>query len=499
MHWRTLYLMLILSAISVSSYAQGLYREPYRPQIHFSPQANWMNDPNGLVYYQGVYHLFFQYFPGGTTWGPMHWGHALSKDLVHWKQEAIALFPDSLGYIFSGSAVADKSNTSGFGKNGLIPLVAIFTQHDPVGEHRGTFNFQNQSIAYSLDAGMSWIKYPLNPVLKSPGLKDFRDPKVSWLADQQKWIMVLASGDRVMFFSSSDLKTWNKESEFGTGIGAHSGVWECPDLIDYDLDGKKVWLLLVSINPGGPQGGSGTQYFTGNFDGHHFTPFDTLTRWADYGPDEYAGVTWSNTGEDKIFLGWMSNWQYGKKLPTVRWRSAMTIPRNLDLKKTGRGYFTTMMPVDALEKLVTKSESYKPGLTMNGIVFSGPIRVEINLADLYAFSIVFKNASGQYIKTGYNEQKNSFYIDRRHAGKSNFFPGFAAIHYAPRIAQSKDAKITLVLDNSSLELFADGGLTTMTELFFPDSPFNSLVPGLSAKAVNEIQVSQLSSIWTKSK
>ena len=479
--------------------AQTVYHETYRPQIHFSPKANWMNDPNGLVYFDGTYHLFFQYYPDSTVWGPMHWGHATSSDLIHWKQQPIALYPDSLGYIFSGSAVIDKFNTSGFGVNGKTPMVAIYTQHDPVGEKAGTSTFQNQSIAFSLDDGKTWTKYSGNPVLKTPGLKDFRDPKVSWYPEQKKWLMTLAAGDRIMFYSSGDLKSWKKESEFGAGIGAHGGVWECPDLINFKIDGKEIWLLIVNINPGGKQGGSGTQYFTGDFDGKTFSNRDTITRWADFGPDNYAGVTFSNTGNEKIFLGWMSNWLYGTRVPTVQWRSAMTIPRVLGLKKIGESYFTTMMPIDALEKLVTKTVSYNHDSTENGISLSGPTRIELNVSELHSFSFIFSNQHGNSVKAGYDEEKNSFFIDRTTAGKSGFDSRFAAIHYGPRIAQTNDSKITLILDNTSLELFADQGLTTMTEIFFPYQPFNSLQQTVSRKPINDVKISQLSSIWPKAK
>jgi fructan beta-fructosidase len=492
---RQMICLTLLLAGFLTCKAQETYHEKYRPQIHFTPQTGWMNDPNGLIYYKGVYHMFFQYYPGATVWGPMHWGHAISKDLIHWKQVAIALFPDSLGYIFSGSAVLDHSNTSGFGRHGKTPLVAVFTHHDTAGEKAGTNRFQNQSIAYSLDEGNNWTKYPGNPVLKTPGLKDFRDPKVSWYEEEKKWIMVLAAGDHVMFYSSKNLKSWKKESGFGAGTGAHGGVWECPDLIPFDVDGKKTWLLIVSINPGGAQGGSSAQYFTGDFDGHVFTPSDTITRWADYGPDNYAGVTFSNTGNEKIFLGWMSNWQYGTTVPTVQWRSAMTLPRKLDLKKIGQAFYTTMMPVDALEKLVTKSEDYKEIPSVNEISLSGPTRLELNLSGLHSFSLIFSNASGQNVKAGYDEEKNAFFIDRTQAGRSDFYPGFATIHYAPRFARSDDSKITLILDNTSLELFADGGLTTMTEIFFPDQPFNALQQEASIRPISGIRVSRLKSIW----
>ncbi len=477
--------------------AQEVYHEQFRPQIHFSPMANWMNDPNGLIYSNGIYHLFFQYYPDSTIWGPMHWGHATSNDLIHWKQLGIALYPDSLGYIFSGSAVEDKLNTSGFGSGSKIPMVAIYTQHDPAGEKAGRTTFQNQSIAYSLDSGMSWTKYSGNPVLKTPGLKDFRDPKVSWFEEQNKWIMALAAGDRIMFYSSTDLKSWKKESEFGAGIGAHGGVWECPDIVPFFVEGKKIWLLIVNINPGGVQGGSGTQYFTGDFDGHVFTSNDTITRWMDYGSDNYAGVTFGNTGNEKIFLGWMSNWLYGTKVPTVRWRSAMTIPRILVLKKLGKNYYTAMLPDKAINKLIIKEEVYKQSSLENGISLSGPTQIEFEISKLHSFSLIFKNASGQSLKTGYDEEKKSFYIDRRLSGKSDFAAGFANIQYGPRLADTRNSKIVLILDNTSLELFADEGLTTMTEIFFPDTPFNHLQQKGGFNYLNEIKLSQLSSIWPK--
>jgi fructan beta-fructosidase len=470
--------------------AQNTYNELYRPQVHFSPITSWMNDPNGLVFIDNTYHIFFQYFPDSTIWGPMHWGHAVSKDLLHWKQMAIALYPDSLGYIFSGSVVIDSTNSSGFGTKAVKPMVAIFTQHDPAGEKTGTSFFQNQSIAYSLDKGIHWQKYAGNPVLKTPGLRDFRDPKVSWYAEQQKWIMVLAAGDRVMFYSSKNLREWKKESEFGSVTGAHGGVWECPDLIPFQVDGKKIWLLIVSINPGARQGGSGTQYFTGAFDGHAFISDDTLTRWIDYGADDYAGVSFSNTGKQKIFVGWMSNWQYATKVPTVKWRSAMTIPRVLNLEKIGQHYFTTMTPVSmkSLKKISNVSAGNKMSL-------HPPFKIDLNIPDLRAFTIIFSNSHGQELRIGFDEDKRAFFVDRTKAGKSDFDPHFAAIHYAPRIAKFKQSKLTVILDNSSIELFADDGLTCMTEIFFPDQPFNEIHTESNSNLFNPVQISQLKSIW----
>jgi fructan beta-fructosidase len=487
---RRMFCTIVLLVFLLSPKAQTNYADPYRPQVHFSPLTSWMNDPNGLVYSNHRYHLFFQYFPDSTIWGPMHWGHAASTDLLHWKQEGIALYPDSLGYIFSGSVVIDSLNSSGFGRKGKIPMVAIFTQHDPAGEKAGTHYFQNQSIAFSLDDGIHWEKYKGNPVLKTPGLTDFRDPKVSWYAKQKKWIMVLAAGDRVIFYSSQNLKEWKKESEFGTLYGAHGGVWECPDLIPFIVNGKEIWLLTVSINPGAPQGGSGTQYFTGAFDGRKFVSNDTLTRWIDYGADNYAGVSFSNTGREKIFLGWMSNWQYAMKVPTVKWRSSMTLPRKLDLKKIGEHYFTTMTPVSVKPILLAPNPSTGDKTKMHV-----PCLIELQIPDLQTFMIDFSNSLGQELRIGFDEKKNAFFIDRNKAGQSDFDTHFKAIHYAPRLVKYKKSNLTLILDNSSLELFADDGLTCMTEIFFPDKPLDEwrIEPG--NHVFDHIKINPLQSIW----
>ena len=244
----------------------------YRPQIHFSPKENWMNDPNGMFYYKGKYHLYFQHNPNSNVWGPMHWGHAISEDLVSWEQQPIALFPDDLGTIFSGSAVVDLKNTSGFGTKQNPPIVAIYTNHNSREEKNGSKKFQNQSIAYSLDEGQTWTKYNQNPVIKNPGIIDFRDPKVFWYERQNKWVLTLAAGQQTQFYESKDLKNWSYLSSFGKGIGNHKGVWECPDFFELPVEGSKEtkWVHLVSINPGGPNGGSATQYFIGDFDGTNF-------------------------------------------------------------------------------------------------------------------------------------------------------------------------------------------------------------------------------------
>jgi fructan beta-fructosidase len=468
--------------------ANSSQSENHRPLFHFTPEAHWMNDPNGLVFFNNKYHLFYQYYPGSTVWGPMHWGHATSTDLVHWQHKPVALYPDSLGYIFSGSAVADVNNTSGFGKDGKIPLVAIFTHHDDKGEKAGNNTFQNQSIAYSLDDGETWTKYDSNPVLKNPGIKDFRDPKVSWHDATKKWIMTLATLDRITFYSSPDLKQWKKESEFGEKVGAHGGVWECPDLFPLKHDGKDIWLLLVSINPGGPNGGSGTQYFTGQFDGHTFTPYQTDTRWIDYGPDNYAGVTWFNTGERKIFLGWMSNWDYAKEVPTEKWRSAMTVPRDLSLEKIGDKYYIASTPSKELDALKDK----KIELKENKARLNGGAILRFT-ADMHNdFSVVLSNDSSEKTVIGYDKALNQYYIDRTASGKTSFNKGFASRPVAPRVAVTDSAGITLIIDVASVELFADEGVTVMTGIFFPGEDYNEIT--IEAKEKSAIKAIELTAV-----
>lgn len=454
-----------------------------------------MNDPNGMVYVNDTWHLFFQYYPDSTVWGPMHWGHAISKDLMHWEEQPIALYPDSLGYIFSGSVVADKNNSSGFGKDGQIPLVAIFTHHDPKGEKEGKTDFQNQSIAYSLDKGNTWIKYASNPVLKNPGIKDFRDPKVSWNEKANKWIMTLATKDRISFYSSPDLKQWHKESEFGETIGAHGGVWECPDLFPMTDNGKTVWILLVSINPGGPQGGSATQYFVGDFDGKTFSTSQKDLRWIDAGTDNYAGVTWSNSGDRRILLGWMSNWQYAQNTPTEKWRSAMTIPRELSLTWVTGEYYLRSLPVKELsmmEETVVKEKN----ISFLNKHFNGPAKLAFHSNTLESFSIILSNDKNEKWIAGYDKKSNNYYIDRTASGKKDFEKGFASRIVSKRISVNPGVDIILLIDNASAELFADNGLTTMTSVFFPNDNYRSLqITGESNFMMSDLLFTPVRSIW----
>lgn len=492
--------MLVLSStVNAQQNDTAVYHEEYRPQLHFSPRAHWMNDPNGMVYYKGTYHLFFQYFPGGTTWGPMHWGHAESKDLIHWQEKPIALYPDSLGYIFSGSAVVDKKNTSGFGKNGIIPLVAIFTSHDPKGEKSGRNDFQTESLAYSLDNGETWSKYGGNPVLKNPGAKDFRDPKVIWFEKGHKWIMTLAVHDHVEFYSSNNLKSWIKEGSFGGSPGAHGGVWECPDLFPLTYMGKAYWVLLGNLNPGGPNGGSATQYFVGQFDGSKFTPLDTETKWLDYGPDEYAGVTWNNTGNRRIFLGWMSNWQYANQVPTKKWRNAMTLPRELKLVKIGSTLFVKSLPVPELKQIATpflrRAKPILKSLKLTRLPAQSMVSLSANAG--HDYELCFSNTAGDKLRIGFDKAGNRYFIDRTHSGELDFNPQFArSVHYSPRLSKSLTTDMLIVVDRSSVELFADGGLSVMTSTYFPHNDFNKLtITDDKGAAVRDLKIDALASIW----
>lgn len=440
--------------------------EPHRPLFHFSPPLGWMNDPNGLVYHQGEYHLFYQHYPDSTVWGPMHWGHAVSRDLINWQHLPIALYPDSLGYIFSGSAVADTANTSGLAHQ---PLVAVFT-YDKQG-------FETQAVAFSADNGRSWQKYDKNPVIKNPGEKDFRDPKVFWHQPSGYWIMSLAVKDHIAFYRSANLTEWEKTGTFGKEYGSHGGVWECPDLfpLSHTPTGTTKWILLVSINPGGPNGGSATQYFIGQFDGKTFTCDEdpATVHWLDYGPDNYAGVTWNNTPDQRrIFIGWMSNWNYGQVVPTDTWRSAMTLPRELSLHQVDNSYYVASLPVKQLEMLRISEQVLETG---RDIPFNALAELELtlNLTDeTDEAGVEFTNSRNEQLRIGYYRPTNRFYIDRSKAGQTNFSPQFVQVTYAPRTAKTQQVTMRMVLDVASVELFADNGLTCLTSIFFPSEKFN---------------------------
>ena len=467
--------------------------ELYRPNFHFTPKKGWMNDPNGMFYKNGYYHLFYQHNPDANVWGPMHWGHAISADLITWTEKPIALYPDEKGYIFSGSAVVDEKNTSGFGTLENPPIVAMFTYHDMKKEKAGGTNFQSQGIAYSLNEGLTWTKYEANPIIKNPNIKDFRDPKMTWDAIHQQWLMILAAGDKTMFYGSKNLREWELLSDFGKDIGAHGGVWECPDFFPIQVEGTEdyKWVMLLSINPGGPNGGSATQYFVGDFDGKTFVLDKNFSQdikkqkalYIDYGRDNYAGVTWSNISEvdgRKLFIGWMSNWQYAQKVPTEKWRSSMTIARELKLLKEGNQYKLSSEPVRELKNYISKTikkQSLKIDketvLTDQSLVDLSKVEIRFTLKDLkkdiYTFSL--SNKSGNALRFGINNKENYFFIDRSKSSNIAFSDVFAnKISKAPFTGDLDNMEVRVIVDKTSIEIFYNNGKTVMTEIFFPEKP-----------------------------
>lgn len=465
-------------------------REKHRPQFHFSPKKGWMNDPNGMVYLNGKYHLFFQHNPDSNVWGPMHWGHAISTDLVHWKEQPVALFPDSLGTIFSGSAVVDSANTAGFGASALV---AIFTHHNIHIEQEKTGKHEYQSLAFSTDEGRTWKKYEGNPVLPNPGIVDFRDPKVMWHEESKQWIMTLATKQTITFYASPNLREWHRLSEFGKDIGAHGGVWECPDLFQLKSEAGEKWILLVSINPGAPNGGSGTQYFVGEFDGTRFQADHTDIRWMDYGPEDYAGVTFSNTGERKVLVGWMNNWEYANEIPASTWRGAATFARELKLIKLGKDFFLSSDLVSELDALYTRGGD-EMAISVDGSYdlsekmrdFKGQYMLELKTEEVRDFSLHLKNEKGEEVIIGFDASKNHYYVDRSKSGNVTFKENFILNAIVPRIGKEAPS-LKLLVDVTSVEVFADGGLSVLTALFFP----NEVLDGLEIRAHKGLRIKEL--------
>lgn len=506
--------LLFAAAATLAAERSGpLYDEQYRPLFHFSPPQQWMNDPNGMVYADGVYHLFYQYNPYANKWGPMHWGHAVSGDMVHWNNLPIALFPDRHGAIFSGSAVLDKGNTSGFGSAANPALVAVYTYHDHLHENLSPVGFQSQGIAYSLDKGRTWIKYDKNPVLQNPGVHDFRDPKVSWFAPRSRWIMTLAVGNHVGFYSSPDLKEWTHESDFGAAVGAHAGVWECPDLLELTVTGEAATkdVLMVSVGSGAPNGGSGTQYFVGRFDGREFTPdasAPNTARWVDYGTDDYAGSTWSGAtpGGRQLFIGWMSNWEYANLVPTQRWRNAMTVPRTLTLARTPEGDELRSMPVVEIAALrtgrntvgrrtVSNSFDLTPANSSSGLL---DLDVKLNTRRANHVDLVFSNAENQRTVFRINNTEHRYEVDRTASGAIDFSPKFASVQTAPIVGQSAHVAVRALLDRSSIEIFINDGQTVFTTIVFPSTPYNKITLESDRDVgIEESTVYTLQSIWNE--
>ena len=453
------------------------YKELYRPQIHFTPAKNWMNDPNGMVYVDGTYHLFYQYNPQGNGWGNMSWGHATSTDLFHWKEQAVALTRDELGDIFSGSAVIDKDNTAGFGAGAMV---AFYTSAGDAG--------QQQSMAYSTDGGKTFTRYVANPVIKNNDDRQ-RDPKVFWHADSKQWVMSLAKGwsKGIEFFGSTDMKTWTKLSTFIVELPGRPNLqWECPDLLQF---GDK-WVLLVSVNPGGPILGSGMMYFVGDFDGKEFKA-DALDYplWLDYGMDNYAGVTWSNTGDRKIMIGWMNNWSYAGDVPCSPWRSAMTLPRELKLIEFNEKPLLCCPVVNEIDKIAGTWQNV--GTTIDA---KDAYQLRLNLKLEKNSTITLSNSQDEKYVVDINANARTLTAHRTAAsGKTSFNGSFSIPSMqAPLNVEGNTVTIDVFVDQSSVEILTKDGTMSMTNLVFPQSIYNQLtISGDDCEA----QVRPLNRIW----
>ena len=454
-------------------------RETYRPVYHHTPVYGWMNDPNGMFYKEGVYHLYFQYNPYGSMWANMTWGHSTSTDLTHWTYEGTAIVPDAWGAIFSGSCVVDKDNTAGFGKGAVV---AFYTsaKSTPWGD------VQSQSMAYSLDNGKTFIKYEHNPILTSTE-RDFRDPKVFWYAPGKHWVMMLAVGQEMQIYSSGNLKEWKKESSFGAMQGAHGGVWECPDLVEVAVEGskEKKWVLICNLNPGGPFGGSAAQYFVGSFDGKKFVnESPTQTKWLDWGKDNYATVTWSNAPAGRcIALGWMSNWQYANSVPTTQYRSANTLARDLTLYRVGGELYLKSKPSPEIKK--ARAEEKKiPTFEVKGNYEvaslladnKGAYEIEMAIENKGTSKIDFSlmNEKGEKVAMYYDVVRKQFVMDRSASGIVGFSRDFPAVTVAP-VRNTDQIHLRLFIDRSSVEAFGEEGEYVMTNLVFPAEPYNRMV------------------------
>lgn len=481
-------------------------REKYRPLYHHTPVYGWMNDANGLVYKDGEYHLYFQYNPYGSVWGNMHWGHSVSRDLLHWEHLDTGIERDTMGHIFSGSCIVDKFNSAGTGKDNII---AFYTSHKSVPSGQR----QVQCMAWSTDNGRTFTKYEGNPVLTPfDGLQDFRDPKVFWYEPEQKWVMIVSADKNMRFYTSQDLKQWEYMSEWGAGFGPQPNQFECPDFLQMPVDGDKSrmkWVMIVNINPGFVYGGSGTMYFVGDFDGHRFT-CDTKpdqVKWLDWGKDHYATVCYSNTGDRIIAMPWMSNWQYANLVPTQQYRSANSLPRELTLY-TGAdgGLYVNVAPVSETEALRQESKElgtfplkaekrFDDILTDNQGAFELDMELAAN-GDRQC-GVELLNGKGEKV-TIYLDAKGRIVMDRSESGITKFGNqvqphqietdssrracvnglmhyknDFALATWAPTDVTTSH-KLQIFVDKSSIELFVDGGRAAMTNLVFPDEPYNTL-------------------------
>ena len=474
--------------------------DKFRPVYHHTPLYGWMNDANGLVYKDGEYHLYYQYNPYGSKWGNMHWGHSVSKDLMHWEHLAPAIARDTLGHIFSGSSIVDQENMAGYGAGSIL---AFYTSASDK-------NGQIQCLAYSDDNGRTFTKYENNPVLRpSDGLRDFRDPKVFWYAPESKWVMIVSADKEMRFYDSKNLKDWNYMSSFGEGYGVQPCQFECPDMVELPVDGdlnRKKWALIVNVNPGCYFGGSATQYFTGDFDGKKFScdSQSNVTKWLDWGKDHYATVCFSNTGDRTIAVPWMSNWQYCNIVPTKQFRSANALPRELSLYTQDGEIYLSAAPVLEI-KTLRKEKKEIPAFTVandyhidslladNDGAYELALEITAGEAEIMGFSLF--NDKGEKVDIYFNLPEKRLVMDRTKSGivdfgkKSvpheievhdrrkttsiNYIDDFALATWAP-IKKENKYTLDVFVDKCSVEIFLNGGKVAMTNLIFPSEPYNRM-------------------------
>jgi fructan beta-fructosidase len=451
----------------------------FRPQYHFSAAQNWINDPNGLLFLDGEYHLFYQYNPFGDRWGHMSWGHARSRDLVQWEELPVAIAEDPAYMIFSGSIVVDRDNSSGFGANGAVPLVAAYT-----GFQRGPAEIQNQQLAFSNDGARTWTKYSGNPVLDL-GLRAFRDPKIFWYDAKQQWVMaaVLSDARKVAFFGSKDLKTWQHLSDFGPA-GVADGPWECPDLFALpvaDAPREVRWVLKVDVYKSPTAVGSGAQYFIGRFDGATFTPEPgSSAQPVDYGKDFYAAASWSNLPASDgrhLWIAWMNSHEYAQDTPTAPWRGMMTVPREVSLRRTAAGFELLQAPVSELARLRVhhrrradlRLEDEHPTLLESRLAASSEIVAILKAGEADELGLEVRVGQREKTVIGYDVRAGRLFVDRSQSGRSDFSDKFAGRVFAPFALTDGCLKLHLLLDHSSVEVFAGNGERVFSEQIFPAS------------------------------
>ena len=466
--------------ITISNTFDTANREKYRPAYHHTPLYGWMNDPNGMVYKDGVWHLCYQWNPFGSKWQNMTWGHSSSRDLIHWEHHEPTLLPDGLGTIFSGSSAVDVANSAGFGKDAVVTL------------YTSAATSQIQSLAYSTDGGYKFSTYEGNPVL--PFESEARDPNMWWNNETKQWTLVLAHAleHEMLIFTSPDLKQWTLQSSFGKGLGAQDGVWECPDLFELPVANTNVkkWVLVCNINPGGPFGGSATQYFVGDFDGKTFkvdvdAAGNVPTKWMDFGKDHYATVSWSDAPDGRrTVIGWMSNWQYATEVPTLQYRSANTLPREMGLFEEKGQYYVSSTPSPELTALrgdlthqaKRVSVSNKPHNISLPRANDGicEILMEVDARGADSLVMTFSNKAKEEVKLIYHVYKSELSFDRTRSGLVDFSQDFPAVTVAPTFSSKGKVKLRLFIDRSSMELFEQDGRFAMTNLVFPTSPYTTL-------------------------